>query len=331
MDPGRLRAAAFTFCLGGARVDDQQTSKGGRPVNPNSNRKLRTYREKLHTAGADLAAICAANAWARAHGVPLDPRAELLERTAPALNVNFRRVPKPPELHADQADAAEPEHHQAEPEMEDAADAAEPEDHQAEPELEDVAEPEPEPELEDVADPSVFPDLGGEAPPVDDGTPPPPPPPPPRKPEESYMGEDPNLVAACAQGPLFVLAALARLTAGRAIDLTQPVDTVLFEGTPVERRVKADPVRRMSELAGVAMARRVEAVAEAAREAGDAGGGKPGVLMEFLPLGLAFGAAVLVPSADAAKGAVRGAVSWMLDGARGAARTFKRRLGRGRG
>ncbi|MFP2960425.1 hypothetical protein ACLEPN_22040 [Myxococcus sp. 1LA] len=77
-------------------MDDQQTSKGGRPVNPSGTRKVRTYREKLDAAGVDLLAIREANRWARQHGVTLDPRAELLERSAgPAINVPFRRVPEP--------------------------------------------------------------------------------------------------------------------------------------------------------------------------------------------------------------------------------------------
>ncbi|MFP2960424.1 hypothetical protein ACLEPN_22035 [Myxococcus sp. 1LA] len=142
------------------------------------------------------------------------------------------------------------------------------------------------------------------------------------------MGENPDLVAACAKAPAFLFTALARLTAGKAFDLTQPIDIVLFEGTPVEKHVKANPVVRMSELTGVAIARRVESAAEAAREAGDAGGGKPGVLMELLPLGIAFGAAVLVPSAETAKRVAFASMGWMLTGARGAASSLKRRLGR---
>lgn len=287
-------------------MDDSQqaANRGGRPVNPQSNRKVRTYREKLRAAGTDLRGICAANAWARAHGVQIDGAAELLERSAPAMDVSYRvehGLPGP-ELHDHQA--AEPElgHEQA-----------------AGPELGDH----PEPELEDVVDPSVFPDLGGVAP--DDEAEPKQEAPP----ADTFMGERPDLVAACAQAPAFVFGALARLTEGRAIDLTRPVKVTLFKGTPVERAVDADPVTRLAELTGVAMARRIEKAAAAAAEAGDAGGGKPGVAMELLPLGLAFGAAVIVPSADAAKGIGLAAVGWLLRGAQGAAAGVSR-LFRGR-
>lgn len=299
-------------------TEQQAASRGGRPVNPNSTRRLRTYREKLNAAGTDVNAIIAANAWARANGVEVAPAAELVERNAVQ---GFTRAP----AHDDQANGpvVDVPYSVGEPSQANPASVPAQDQANAAPEPAHQVEGETVPEVEAVADPSAFPDLGG----ADPTAPPPPPPPPRRPPEESYMGENPDLVASCAQAPAFVFGALARLTEGRAIDLTKPVKVTLFKGTKLERSVDADPVVRLSELTGVAMARGIEATAAAAEAAGDAGGGKPGVLMELLPLGLAFGAAVLVPSAEKAKGIAVAAGGWLLRGARGAA---TRLLGRRR-
>jgi hypothetical protein len=266
-----------------------------------------------------VAAIIKANEWARAHGVPVDGAAELVERSAPhnltpaaddapapsgpVLDVPFSRVEPPP---AAAAPAPPP------------ADAAAP--------------GAPGPELVDVADPTAFPDL---APP---GSPPPDlgggaagttsePPKSEAPPKDTFMGERADLVEACAKGPLFVLGAVAELTRGGLIDLTRPVERTLFAGTPVERKVAADPVTRLSELAGVAIARRIQAAAEAAGNAGEEG--KPSLKWELVPLGLAFGAAVVVPAADRLKGAASAVGSWFARGAAGAAANVSRLLRRG--
>ncbi|MBZ4422017.1 hypothetical protein [Myxococcus sp. RHSTA-1-4] len=321
--PGNARKAGRAR-KPGRRREAGRGAKGGRPAT-NPGRWPRTYREMLRKAGSDVAAIVKANAWGRAHGVALEGAAELVERnaphaltpaadedpaaTGPVVDVPFSRVDAPP---AEDGTPPTPP-----------ADAGAP----------GAAAP----ELVEVVDPSVFPDL---APP---GSPPPdvgagtssstseapaaseaPP-----KPADSFMGEPADLVEGCARGPLFILGAIAEMTRGSVIDLTRPVERTLFKGTPVERTVTADPVTRMGELAGVAIARRVQAAAALAAEKGDAAGGKPSVTWELVPLGLAFGAAVVVPSAGKLKGAAAAVGGWFMRGAAGAAAGVSRLVRRG--
>jgi len=313
------------------------SGKRGRPAS-SPDRWPRSYREMLRRAGDDVDAITKANGWARAHGVPVDAMAGALERAAkerpltpmpaevpeasgPVLDVPFSRV------------EASPSGESAPPVSAPAGAGA--------------------PELVEPVDPSVFPDL---APPVaasgagtgspsaegatGAGTPGAPAggaegaaaASAPKEPEPAgptYMGENPELVEACAKGPLFVLGALAELTRGGLIDLTKPVERTLFQGTPLERSVRADPVTRISELTGVAIARRVQA---AAAKAGDGASGKPSVGWELVPLALAFGGAVAVPSAGLLSGAAKVVGGWFTRGAAGAAagvsRVFARRAAR---
>ncbi|TQF17229.1 hypothetical protein FJV41_04085 [Myxococcus llanfairpwllgwyngyllgogerychwyrndrobwllllantysiliogogogochensis] len=279
--------------------------RGGRPAS-NPHRQARTYRDKLRAAGADVAAICEANAWARAHDVPVDGAAELVElhsreRAAPA-------APPPPSAPPPSA-----------------------------PPPPAPAEPEQGPELVDPVDPSVFDRPLGDAAhddPSDDGEPDPghagprPPPQPTDPTHPTYMGEPPELVEACARGPLFVLGALAELTRGGLLDLTRPVERTLFAGTPFARDVRADPVTRLSELAGVGIARRVQAAAASA--ATDGGVAHPSVAWELVPLGLAFAGAVALPNVGLVSGAAKSVGGWLLRGAQGAAGGLGRLFSRGR-
>jgi|GEM_PF-6331730 len=269
--------------------------RGGRPAS-NPQRQARTYRDMLRAAGSDVAAICAANAWARAHGVPLDGPAELVE-----LHSRQQAAPPPPS---------------------------------APPPAAPPPEPEQGPELVEPVDPSAFdqpPDDAAQEDAEDkegvmDGGAMPAEPPDPSRP--TYMGEPPELVEACARGPLFVLGALAELTRGGLLDLTRPVERTLFAGTPFARDVRADPVTRLSELAGVGIARRVQAAAASAATGG--GAAHPSVAWELVPLGLAFAGAVALPNVGLVSGAAKSVGGWLLRGAQGAAGGLGRLFSRGR-
>jgi hypothetical protein len=300
-------------------------SAGGRPAT-NPSRWPREYRDKLRKAGSDLGAIVRANQWAREHGVPVEPAAELLERNArnfapapaaqastpgPVLDVPFSQVPPM---------RAEPSAAPVSPLVEPEAPGAE------------LVEPEAPSGSADDARASAERAPGAAAkpsaePPEVEAMPEEEPAAPKRPPGESFMGENPDLVAALAAGPAFIIGALARLTEGGLVDLTKPVKVTLMRGTPHAREVDADPVARLSELVAVAMARRQEAAAAASADGED---GKPSLWWEALPLGAAFAVTVGAPLAGVAKSAAAAVGGWFLRGAQGAAGGIGRALMRRR-
>ncbi|NTX62625.1 hypothetical protein HUA74_18395 [Myxococcus sp. CA051A] len=308
--PGTASAAAEPRRAESSRAkrSPPRGRRAGRPAT-NPQRQARTYRDKLRAAGADVAAICAANAWARDHRVALDNAAELVERHATA--------------------TAQPEHVQ--PELEPVEPARQPappyEATPTGPVLEvpyqvvtPEAPPASEPELVQPADPAGFAALGEEEPvqePAAEAAEEP------SDPDTTYMGEPADLVEACSQSVLFLLGSLAELTRGHPlVDLTRPVERVLFRGTPVERTVRGDPVVRITELCGVGLARR----AQAAVDAVDGPPGKPGIAWELVPLGLALA----LPFAGAATGIAVAGGKVFMRGARGAAAGVGRLFTRGR-
>ncbi|AGC45454.1 hypothetical protein MYSTI_04154 [Myxococcus stipitatus DSM 14675] len=303
-------------------------SRGGRPAS-NPARQARSYRDMLRAAGADVEAICEANDWARQHGVPLDGAAELVERHAQ--EQAERRVQKYREyLREAQGDVNEvinanawarengvPLDAEAE-RLGDEWDARRNEQTSGPPppsEPPASAEVPPEEPVQ-PADPDGFASLGDEPQPEVL---------PPEEPKgPTYMGEPVDMVEAFSQAALFLAGSLAELTRGHPVmDLTRPIERVLFKGTPVERTVRGDPVARVSELTGVGLARR----AQRAMAAVDGPAGKPGIGWELVPLCAALG----IPLVVHAKGAVVSAARGYMAGARGAAACVGRLLRRGRG
>lgn len=313
--PHSADASAATTAAEPARPD---SSRGGRPAS-NPARWPREYRDKLRAAGTDVAAITRANEWARRMGVPLDAAAERAERSAPprplstavnAVNLSAELTGRP---------VVDVPYTQVAPPVSPLVEAEPPGPDLVEPTAADAGSAEASAAEATAADdggPYDAPEVDAE--PEDARAP--------RPPDETFMGEAPDLVAALAQGPAFVLGALARLTEGRAIDLTKPVKVTLMRGTPHAREVDADPVGRLSELIGVWMARKQEAAA-AELPAGEVA--KPGVGYELLPLVAAFAVTVGAPVMGTVRSVAGAAGGWMLRGAQGAAAGLGRVFSRG--
>ncbi|MCY1003718.1 hypothetical protein OWM54_41900 [Myxococcus sp. MISCRS1] len=299
----------------------QPARRGGRPAS-NPQRQARTYKDMLRAAGTDVEAVCEANAWARQHQVPLDGLAELLEareRTTPAAAYRQMLADADGESSAiiDANDWARERGIPLDAAAEQVEDRIADEIERAERERQAAAQTQATPpgaspagDVVNPVDPSVFapPPPEPEAAPAEE---------PKREQRETYMGEPPDLVEACARGPLFVLGAIAELTRGGLLDLTKPVERTLFAGTPFQRDVRADPVTRMSELSGVAIARRVQAAASSAASAGT--NAHPSVAWELVPLGLAMAGAVALPNIALVTGAAKAVGGWLMRGAQGAA------------